>query len=162
MNQLRREFCQRLEDEPAFVHSRMREGEARGGDDLVSVHQQIQVDDPRLPSLAADPAHFALDFEQAVEQRLRGERGFDLSDAVQERGGVRRAAHCGIFQEGRHRKHADAVAVLKPVQRVAEVRRAISKIRAQGDVSDLWRLRVHGAGAGYNAACRRSEACDMT
>ena len=62
----------------------MRDGQARLVDRLVAVEQQVEVDRPRPPALAALAAELALDREQPVEQLARRELGLERGGAVQE------------------------------------------------------------------------------
>ena len=66
------ELRQRLEHEAALVQARVRHAQARLVDDLVPVHEQVEVDRPGPPALAvAHATQLALGVEQDVEQLAR-------------------------------------------------------------------------------------------
>ena len=61
-------------------------------DDVVGIEEQVDVDDARLPLEPADPAQFAFDFQQAVQQGVGAERGADFGGCVEVGGRIGRAA----------------------------------------------------------------------
>src|SRR5689334_5837956 len=76
---VRVELDERLEDEAALVQARMRHREPRLVDRLVAVQEQVEVDRPRpVARPVARASELALDLEQALEQRARGEPALDL------------------------------------------------------------------------------------
>src|SRR5262245_44249737 len=63
----------------------MRDGQARLGDDLVAVQEQVEVDRPRAVPLTPHAAEALLDGEQPFQQLSRSQLGLDPECAVQER-----------------------------------------------------------------------------
>src|SRR4029077_10946871 len=84
-DEARSQLSERVEDEPALVHTRVRDGEARLVDRLVAVDKKVEIERPR-PELAGDanPAEALLDGEQPVEELARAERGLERGHAVEE------------------------------------------------------------------------------
>src|SRR4029077_16729219 len=84
-DEARSQLSERVEDEPALVHTRVRDGEARLVDRLVAVHKRVESARPRA-ELAGDAntAEALLDGEQPVEELARAERGLERGHAVEE------------------------------------------------------------------------------
>ena len=73
------DFCERVQDEAAFVESGMGEGELGSLDDEVVTEEEIEVDDAGAfrGRGGAVATHGVLDGEEGMKQVDRGEAGFE-------------------------------------------------------------------------------------
>ena len=86
----------------------MRHRQARLVDRLVAVEQQVEIDRPRPPALAALAPELALDREQRVEQLARRQLGLERGGAVQERAAGRRRRPDRSRAAARRRRRREA------------------------------------------------------
>ena len=92
MNDVRSNVAEGLQHKAAQVHTRMRQGQLRGVDDLLSVEDEVYVDraagvDAFFGRGAAEvtfSAQLGLDGEAFAEGFERGERGANLESLVEE------------------------------------------------------------------------------
>jgi hypothetical protein len=74
---------ERLEHKPALDHARMRHGQARKIDHLVSVEQKVEVERAGAPAFASLPAVIVLDREETIQQLTWSKLGVDDDNAVE-------------------------------------------------------------------------------
>ena len=111
----------------------MRHAQARLVDALVTVDEQVEIDDPRAPALATNASERALDLEQELE-RARGVRArLDRDRAVQEPRLVDDPDRVGLAQL-RDGDDLDAVGRPEELDRSPQRRLARAEIRAEPDV----------------------------
>src|SRR5688500_15134958 len=99
-------------------------------DRLAAVEQQVEIDRPRTPPLAALTTEPALDLEQRVEQLPWREAGLETHGAVQERRLLGDSDRLGLAQL---RDRDDAG---ESGDRRADRRLPVAEIRAESDVGD--------------------------
>ena len=68
-------------------------------DDLVSIQQQIKINNPWFPFFAPLSPKLALDFQQTMEQRMRAQCGANLRGRIEKCRRILRTANSGIIQE---------------------------------------------------------------
>lgn len=78
------ELGERLEREATLVDTRMRYSQTRLVDDLVPVHQQVEIEGSRPPALTANPPELTLDAQERLQKLLRSERRLGGHGSVQE------------------------------------------------------------------------------
>ena len=125
-----RDLGQRLQHESPLFETRMRYGEIRRVDDVVSVKNQIEIERPRRARIGAFAAEPLLDAEQHGKQIVRRQRGLSNRRGVEKRRLIADADRCRVIEAGRSNLLDEG---MERVERRTQVAVAIAEIAPEGD-----------------------------
>jgi hypothetical protein len=128
------DFGEGLEDESAFVHQGVGDDQFLAADDFVAVEKQVDIDEAGFPFFAADAAELMLDLENAMEQGVRAEGGFDLCGGIEEMGRFGWAADGGVFEKRGDACHSDAVGIAEAFKGGADIFLSVAEVGAQSEI----------------------------
>lgn len=149
MDGVRGNFAERLEHESSLVHEGMGDDQFLAADDLVAKKQKIDVDEARLPLFAASPAELRFDFQYAMEEGMRAERGFDFRGGVEKRGGIGASTDRGVFKQGRDAYYLNIFAARQMVEGGENMFLPIAEICAQSQICRCWGLVAHASNSNH-------------
>src|SRR5260370_35167856 len=141
MPKVRGNLGQRLQDEEAFVQTRMRHSQLRPATDKIIVEQQVEVDGARPVVSIADAARLLLDFQERSQKLLRLELRLQLGGRVEKIALPRRPTDRLGFVIGRNLVNHDSGFLTERLESAVKVFAPVSEIAAQGDVCDATHTR---------------------